>query len=206
MRYVVQLGEGGFTAGQAVYVWHLQQGRYSLVSTLQASGITALFVQGRAVQVSEGEVDAFGLRPEQYWLKRAESKQDSARFIWAQNRLDLGSRRGMHPVTPQAQDLLSFPFHLAMTAREGEADFTLGVTNGRRYREYSFHNFGREEIELRGRTLETLHLQGSRPGEGSLDVWLDLGRSGLPAKVSIMDDKGKTMMLVLEEVRTAAQE
>lgn len=201
IRYAVLMGEAGFVAGEAVYHWHARQGRYSLVSTLKATGLTALFIHGSIVQVSEGTLDASGLRPEQYWLKRGERKQDTARFLWPQNRLDLGDRRGVHELTPQAQDLLSFPFHLALTTREDEPEFSLGVTNGRRFKEYAFRSLGRVSLDLGGGKLGALHLQGRREGEGTLDVWLDPERAGVPVKVRTLDQQGKTMMLVLESMQ-----
>jgi len=204
IKYAVLVGEEGFAAGEAVDIWHLADGRDSLVSTVQAVGLAALFVQGRIVQVSEGDVDAHGLQPEHYWMKRGERRQETARFLWAQNRIDLGGKHGVHDLTPQAQDLLSFPFHLAMTVREGEPDFALGVTNGRHFKQYVFHNLGRESMRIGGRYLALLHLQGSRAGEGSLDVWLDPERAGLPVKVRTLDQKGQTMMLLLQEVRESA--
>lgn len=203
IRYAVAVGEDGFVAGEALYQWHARAGRYSLVSTIQATGLTALFIHGRIVQVSEGFMDDKGLHPEQYWLRRGERKQDSARFLWAQNRLDLGPRHGLQDLTAQAQDLLSFPFHLAMTTAEAEPDFVLGVTNGRRFKQYAFRNLGRTTIELGRERVEVLHLQGRREGEGTLDVWLDPARAALPIKVRTLDEKGKTMMLLLRSLRDA---
>jgi hypothetical protein len=199
LRYAVQTGEGdnGFVAGRATYVWQSRNGRYSLTSTLEATGLTALFVSGRIVQVSEGRVDGAGLQPEQYWLQRNERKQDVARFDWTLNQITLEGR-GTAALTPGAQDLLSFPFHLAMTASEGEPGFMLGVSNGRKFNQYAFEILGRESLELRGHTLETLHLRGARPRDGELDVWLDLGRTGLPVRVRTLDRKGNVMELRLE--------
>lgn len=205
IRYSVQTGEGdsGFVAGRATYIWHSQQGRYSLVSTLEATGIASLFISGRIIQVSEGVIDAYGLHPDQYWLKRNERKQDVARFDWGLNQLTLDGHGGV-ALSPQAQDLLSLPFHLAMTASEGDRDFLMGVTNGRKFNEFGFRALGRERIELKGLQLETLHLQGARAGEGTLDVWLDLARSGLPARIRTVDRKGKVMELRLEGAEKTA--
>lgn len=199
IHYSVQTGEGdsGFVAGRATYIWHSRNGRYSLVSTVEATGLAALFISGRIVQVSEGGIDAAGLRPDQYRLQRNERKQDVARFNWETNHLVLEGRGGQ-TLSAQAQDLLSFPFHLAMTVSEGETDFVLGVTNGRKFNLYGFHVLGREQIEIRGKRFETLHIQGVREGEGALDVWLDLSRSGLPVRIRTLDSKGKAMELRLE--------
>ena len=198
MTYAVQMGDAGFTAGRATYIWHTANGRYSLVNTIEATGLASLFMSGRIVQLSEGEVGESGLRPEQYWLQRSSRKQDTARFNWAGNQLVFGGGQDAVALVPQAQDLLGFPFHLAVTAREGEADFSLGVTNGKGLRDYTFRVLGRETIRLGESDVEALHLQGRREGEGSLDVWLDPGRGGIPLRIQTLDMKGKVIVLVAE--------
>lgn len=200
IRYAVQYGEAGFTAGEARYLWQSRDGRYSLVSTVEAKGLASLFVSGRIVQVSEGEVNDGGLQPEQYWSQQGERRRDSARFLWGQNQLLLSGDRGSVPLPPQAQDLLSFPFQLAATVREGESDFTLSVSNGRKLQEYRFHIVGPERLELPGRSVETLHLQGGREGSGVLDVWLERNAANLPVRVRTLDHKGKLVTLTAEEI------
>lgn len=201
MNYALQIGDSddnAFVAGRASYIWHSGKGRYSMVSTLRASGLTALFVHGQIIQTSQGRIDDDGLKPEQYWLEKTGKKEDSARFDWAANQLILGSGKGAQPLQPQAQDLLSFPFHLAMTMHEGAQPFELWVTDGRKFRDYAFRLVGTETLDLGGKPSPTLHVQGSRAGEGTLDVWLDLKKSGLPVRIRTRDEKGKTMVLRLE--------
>lgn len=199
LRYQVRTSEDGFglVTGRSTYVWRSQGGRYSLVSTLEATGLAALVVSGKIVQVSEGRVDAYGLHPEYYKLQRNAHKKDVARLDWGQNRIVMEGR-GEAELTPQAQDLLSFAFFLAMTAREGEAEFTLGVTNGRKFRQYLFHVLGRETLDQGGARLATLHVHGEKAGEGELDVWLDPSRSGLPVRIRTVDRKGQTALMRLE--------
>lgn len=200
IRYAVQYGEGGFTAGEARYIWQSHNGRYTLVSTLEAKGLASLFVSGRIVQASEGMVDEGGLRPEQYWSQQGERRQDSARFDWAQNQVVLSGARGNVALVPQAQDLLSFPFQLAVTARAGEPEFGLAVSNGRKLQGYRFRLVGEERLSLPGRAVDTLHLQGGREGAGTLDVWLDKSAMNLPVQVRTLDGKGKQVTLIAEEV------
>lgn len=205
IRYAVQVGEGGFTAGRATYTWRSQAGRYSLVSVAEATGLASLFVNARVIQTSEGSVDGNGLHPEQFWIQRGERRQEFARFNWGQGRLVHGGDRGGAALTPLAQDLLSFSFHLAMTAQEQESEFQLGITNGRRFKEYPFRGMGREYVEVAGKKLVTLHLQGGLAKDGLLDVWLDVNRSGIPVRVRTLDPKGKTVVLLAEEVHEATE-
>jgi len=197
LRYAVQSGEGGFNIGQALYTWQQHDGHFSLVSIAQATGLASLFISGKLVQTSEGRVGEHGLQPEQYWLSRNEHRQDLAHFDWTQRRLVLSGNGVELPAA--CQDLLSFPFHLAMTVDESVRDWTLWVTNGRKLRDYQFHNLGRERLILGENEVETLHLQGTRGDEGSLDVWLAPSRHWLPLRIRTLDQKGKVLMLILQD-------
>ena len=198
LRYGVQAGEGGFNLGQAFYTWQRRDGRYSLVSIARATGLTALFVSGKLVQTSLGTITPNGLQPEHYWFARNERKQDTAHFDWKQGRVVQGG--GSAELPPGSQDLLSFPFHLAMTVDESTREWSLWVSNGRKLREYLFRNLGRERLTLGEREVDTLHVQGSRSGEGTLDVWLAPSHHWLPLRIRTLDQKGKVFMLSLEEV------
>lgn len=200
IRYAVQYGEGGFTAGEARYVWQSRGGRYSLSSSVEAKGLASLFISGRITQTSEGVVDEGGLRPEQYASQQGDRRQDAARFDWNQNQIQLSGARGSVPLVPQAQDLLSFPFQLAATARAGEPEFNLAVSNGRKLQIYRFRVVGEERINLPGRSVDTLHLQGGRESTGTLDVWLDQNAMSLPVQVRTLDGKGKQVTLIAEDV------
>ncbi|MDD5389432.1 MAG: DUF3108 domain-containing protein [Gallionellaceae bacterium] len=197
LRYAVRAGDGGFNLGQAIYSWQRRDGHYTLVSIAQATGLASLFVSGKLVQTSEGTITAHGLRPEQYWLSRGERKQDTARFDWDARRLVQGNTGVELPTA--SQDVLSFPFHLAMTVGSLTTEWTLAVTNGRKLREYQFRNLGQERLAQGASEIDTLHLQGSRSGEGTLDVWLAPSRHWLPLRIRTLDQKGKVMVLSLEE-------
>ncbi len=203
LSYAIQTGADGFTAGRAEYRWQSRNGRYSLLSTTQAVGVVALFMSGRIVQVSEGRLDETGLRPDQFWIRRNEKRQESARFDWVGERLHLGGGRGEFDLPPQSQDLLSFAFHLALTADPDEREFDLWVTNGRRFKDYRFRNLGPARVEVAGHKRDTLHLRGSRTGEGQLDVWLDLNLGGLPLKITTVDDKDRAFVLLAESLPVA---
>jgi hypothetical protein len=198
LRYSVLAGEGGFSMGQAVYTWLARDGRYNLVNVTEATGITALFMSGKIIQTSEGQITATGLQPEQFWIAKGDKKQPPVRMDWAQHRLMLPSGGVDLPIL--TQDLLSFPFHLAMTVRNEDGEWRVPVTNGRKLRIYDFRIVGKETLNQGEIQSETLHLQGGRAGEGSLDVWLALAHHWLPARIRTQDQKGKTLVLNLENI------
>jgi Protein of unknown function (DUF3108) len=199
IRYAVLTGDKGFKAGRASYTWVAAAGHYSLVNVIEATGLVSLFVSGRIVQVSEGSIDASGLKPEQYWLQRGRHRQDSARMDWTTHRLVMG-KGGGEELPDDTQDLLSFPFQLAVTAQPGESPFRLPVADGRKLKRYSFKDLGLESLHLPDGDHRVQHLQGSRAGEGTLDVWLALDEYGVPLRVRMADRDGDVKMLEAEEI------
>ncbi|MFZ5483319.1 MAG: DUF3108 domain-containing protein [Pseudomonadota bacterium] len=201
LHYTAQLGDGdaGFVAGEALYIWQASAGRYALTSRLQATGLAALFMRGAIEQTSEGELTSTGLRPLRYVLERKSGRRDTAQFDWAAGQLQFGNGK-QAMLTGQAQDLLSFPFHLALVADERKPGLALSVTNGRRLRQYVFQTVGSSRLVMHGQSMEALHLRGMRPGEGQLDVWLDLGRHGIPVRIRTEDTQAKVIELRLKRV------
>ncbi|MEW5787727.1 MAG: DUF3108 domain-containing protein [Pseudomonadota bacterium] len=196
--YGVKTGGEGFSMGRSIYTWLLRDHRYSLASITEATGITALFVSGRIVQTSEGQVTHTGLRPEQFWMAKGDKRRPPVRLDWNQGSLILPA--GSVPLLPLTQDLLSFPFHLAMTVGEEEGEWRLPVTNGKKLREYAFRRLGRETLSGNEPPLDTLHVQGYRDGEGTLDVWLAPSHHWLPVRIRTQDQKGTTLVLELEKI------
>ncbi len=194
LRYALQTGEGGFTLGYTLITWHASADHYVLESVTAASGVTALLVRSSATQRSEGRITAHGLVPEHYTLGRGKGRVQQARFDWQAGRLYLPGGDAQLPEL--AQDLLNFPFHLALTLRGDEAPWRMAVTDGRRLREYAFEVVGHAPgVAQQG---DSLHLRGSRAGEGTLDVWLAPALHWLPVRIRTVDHKGTAMVLTLE--------
>jgi hypothetical protein len=193
--YNVQSGEGGFTLGQATTTWQAKGERYTLSNVAEASGLASLFMSGRIEQTSEGRIGPAGLMPEQFTMTRGQKRQDVVRFDWAEKRLILP--KSEEPLRDNTQDILSFPFHLAMTLAEGDAGWILPVTNGRKLKGYRFSILGRETLEVGRERLEAVRVQGIRAFEGSLDVWLLPGHHWLPARIRTEDQQGKITELTL---------
>lgn len=188
-------GESGFNLGQATYAWQVSGERYSLTSVAEATGLASLFMNGRIEQKSEGRIGPAGLMPEQFSMARGQKRLDVARFDWSGKRLILA--KGEELLRDNAQDLLSFPFHLAMTVAEGAEGWILPVTNGRKLKGYRFAIAGRESVEVGRERLDAVHVQGTRAFEGTLDVWLAPGRHWLPVRIRTEDPQGKVMELTL---------
>lgn len=198
LRYAVQTGEEGFSLGRAVYTWTQTEDRYRLESVAEATGFISLFISGRIHQISEGRVMPAGLQPQRFSQTRGDRRADTAQFNWEARRVDLGGNEAGLPA--QAQDLLSFPFHLALTLREDQEEWNLAITNGRRLNLYAFLLLGRETLTFQDVPIETLHVRGARSGEGALDVWLAPAHAWLPIRLRTLDTKGKVITLHLREM------
>lgn len=193
--YDVLAGQDGFRLGQAVYAWRADGERYRLESVAEAQGVATLFMRGRMVQTSEGRIDGQGLVPEQFAQRKQEKPKGAARFDWGRRLLIMS--RGTEPLAKGAQDLLSFPFHLALTVTEDMAAWRMPVTNGRSLKTYQFQVMGRERLRLGKAMVDVLHVRGSRAGDDNLDVWLAPERNWLPLRIRTEDDKGVPMELRL---------
>lgn len=198
IRYAVIMGDKGFKAGRATYTWVTRNGRYSLVNVIEATGLVSLFVHGRIVQLSEGRIDASGLKPEEYWIQRGHHRA-TARLDWTNHLLIIGDAGGER-LPEGTQDLLSFAFQLALTAHPAGPAFVLSVTDGRKLKRYSFRHLGMETLHLADGDHRVQHLQGSRASEGTLDVWLD-DKSGIPLKIRVTDEDGGVKIMQVERIR-----
>jgi hypothetical protein len=196
LRYEVRSGEEGFSLGQATYTWGVAGDLYTLDSVAEATGLAALFTQARIVQSSKGRLGPTGLMPERFSMERNSKRHYSARFDWEGRRLFL-PKDEVVPLLDHTQDLLSFPFHLAMTIADEDTAWIQPVTNGRMLKGYRFVQVGRETLERDGKVLHTLHLRGTRAFEGSLEVWLAPDLHWLPVRIRTEDTKGRVTDLRL---------
>ena len=197
LTYDVASGDDGFKLGQAVYRWQAEGERYTLQSEAAATGLVSLFVSGQITQRSEGRIGPFGLIPERFTQTRGNRRQENAVFDWPAREIDMDGRR--QALEEGAQDILSFPFHLAMTLRDEDTRWTLAVSNGRKLHAYDFEAVGPMKLELGGQAVETVHIRAAREGSGQLEVWVAVGRHGLPVRIRTLDQKGKVVLLTLAQ-------
>ena len=198
LRFAVLYGDDGFKLGTTTYTWKAADGRYSLMSVAQASGLAALVMNGNVVNSSEGRITRQGLMPEHFWISRKNERKEFAQFDWPGQRLELPEGR-VEALPAQAQDILSFVFHLAMTASNGT--WNLAVSNGKNLKDYRFSVVGIERMEVMGKPADTLHLQGVHKNEGNTDVWLGMNAGWLPVRIRNVDAKGKTIVQSLLQIQ-----
>ena len=203
-RFTVFKGVNGMSVGRAEQVWKLDGERYTISSMAEASGLFSLFVSGKFLQESRGEMTTTGLRPSSYKVERGKGGADrteTALFDWDSMTLVLtsGSDKQTLKLPDGTQDLLSFMYQLAFTPPQSSA-VKLQVTNGRKLDTYTYWVV-EEALETPMGVLNTLHLGKHREeGEKDTEVWLAADYHYLPVKISQVDKDGDGLVLLANEI------
>ncbi|NWG86583.1 MAG: DUF3108 domain-containing protein [Hydrogenophilaceae bacterium] len=198
IRFLVQGNEGGLTLGRLDHIWRRSGDHYSLVGIARATGLFAVFYSGLLSQTSDGRITAAGLRPENYWMQRGK-KSYTAAFDWGRSAVRLGGPYGALPVEAGAQDYLSVVYQVALFPRAKAGSVV--VVNGKRAKSYRYQELGREVIRLPLGEVEAIHLRIGQGGEeGDMELWLRAQPPQLPIKMYLIDNKGRTGVLLAEAI------
>lgn len=201
LRFDVLKGEQGFIVGRAEHDWRIDGDRYALTSTIETTGIVALFADVRLGQLSVGRIDADGLHPDAFQDNRKDGRYRSE-FDWERGTLTLSNGKVM-PLAAGAQDILSMFYQFALYPLD-TPELALMVTTGRKFERYVFRIERDVELWLNRATDEapiwTYHLSyRGREAEG-VDVWLARDNERLPVKIRYTDRKGGVTEMVANEV------
>lgn len=201
LRFDVLKGEQGFIVGRAEHDWRIDGDRYTLTSTMETTGIVALFADVQLGQLSVGRIDAEGLHPDAFQDNRKDGRYRSV-FDWERGALTLSNGKVM-PLEPGAQDLLSMFYQFALYPLD-TPKLALMVTTGRKFERYVFRIERDVELWLNRATddapIRTYHLSyRGREAEG-VDVWLARDKARLPVKIRYTDRKGGVTEMVAQEV------
>jgi hypothetical protein len=195
----VDWGDSGFVIGSARQEWTIEDGRYRLVSTVETTGLAALFRSVDIDMESVGRISGDGLQPEVFGVRRSGKKaRERALFDWETLRLRVNEAND-YALAPGAQDLLSFYYQLGFLDVAPQRTVSLPLATGKKYSVYPLENLGDEAVELPLGTLVTRHLRS--PGERLTDIWLAYEYRLLPVKIRHVDDKGKVFVQVATEIR-----
>ena len=187
IRYRVDRGDDGFEIGLAVSEWEIVDGAYTLRLQTETTGLVWLFKRYRIDMESRGRLTAEGLVPERFSLRRnGADSGEGAVFDWQRMLVSVAGKEAQ-PLSPGAQDLLSFNFHLGFMLNPRVAR-ALPIATGRKYADYALEAVGDEEIELPLGTVRTLHLRA--PGANMTELWLAYDYLLLPVKIRHEDSKG----------------
>jgi hypothetical protein len=189
--------------GQVTHTWAQDGREYHVETIAEAVGFVSWFLSGRLVQRTSGVFAAGGLVPTEYRVELgARERTESAHFDWAARKLALASKGESRVVDlpAGAQDPLSMLHQLYfMTPIPDAAQFD--IVTGRKLYRYVYRMFGEAQVETPLGIVRALHLHRQDPDGSTMDVWLDLDRNLLPARIHVVDRKGRVLQQVIREAR-----
>lgn len=203
--YVLRRSEKGLDLGRMKLSWTLEDQRYTLTTVAEAAGLLALFMPGKHVQISTGQITAAGLAPERFREERTGKANhiDSVQFDRANGLLLYDGRAGEKsvPLPEGTQDTLSFLMQFALDPPKSGV-VASSITTGRKLENFTYEIAGRETLQLAGEALETLRLTPKdTKGRNSIEVWLAIDRHHFPVKLRVVDRKGN----IVEQIATRIQ-
>jgi hypothetical protein len=178
--------------------------QYRIENVTKPVGLLALFKPDTIYAVSEGDVTAQGLRPQNYVYKRSQEtlKNTEANFDWKQSTLMLNDRYGQRAerLPADTQDRLSveYQFRYIPFLRDRK-EVIMHITNGSKIDTRKYVIQPKQMLTVPLGKLETLYL--STPAEeGSAwktEIWLSVENGNFPCKITVTEDNGDKLTQVL---------
>jgi hypothetical protein len=187
--------------GQVTHTWEQDGARYRVESVAEAVGFVSLFLGGRFVQRSSGSLVAGGLVPDEYRAEAtARERRQLARFDWPGRKVALADRGETRLVDlpDGAQDPLS-AVHQLWFLQPMPAAARLDIATGRKLYEQVYRVVGEMQLETPIGMVRALQLSRRDADGERMDVWLDLDRDLLPARIHFVDRKGMVLEQVIRE-------
>ena len=195
ISYVLFLGDKRFSIGRTIQTWEIGPQTYRLSSSSETTGLAGFIRPYQLGYVSEGRVDASGLRPESFSVRRGKdgAQRYAVHFDWTAKELTLGPISAPRKVAlpPGTLDLLSFIFQLAR-APLVPGRLQINITTGNKLENYTVIVGPEEDIEVPLGTMRTVPVRQLRiPGEASIEIWLAPERQYLPVRIRFLDRNGE---------------
>lgn len=206
LRFAVRQGVDGLKVGEVQHQLDIIDGRYTIESFTQTSGLARLFKSYNLNQTSNGSVSAAGLRPDSF----SEEKNDSGKtqtvtaiFDWDTQRLHF-SEGGESPLTENVQDALSILYQLSQLPLKVEI-VPVAISNGKKLEDYKLGVAANESISTAMGELHTVHLRKMHAaGEAGLEIWLSMEYRLLPVKVQYLEPDGSVVAsIIITDIRVA---
>lgn len=206
LRFAVRKGVDGFKVGEVLHQLDIIDGRYTIESSMQTSGLARLFKSYNLNQTSNGSVSAAGLRPDGF----SEEKNDSGRtqtvtaiFDWEAHQLHF-SEGGESTLTENVQDALSILYQLSQLPLKVEI-VPVAISNGKKLENYKLEVASNEMLSTALGELHTVHLRKMRtPDEAGLEIWLSMEYRLLPVKVQYLEPDGSVVAsIIITDIRVA---
>jgi len=195
IRYELFIGADRISIGRTMQTWVFEDTTYRLTSFSETTGLIGFFRPYQLGYVSEGRLDAAGLLPESFTVRRGRTgaRQFAARFDWAGREITLGPVDAPRktPLPAGTLDTISFIYQLAR-AELTPGQIRLNITNGSKIDMYTLEVGDEEPLELPVGAMRTIPVRQVRiPGQESLEIWFAPDRGFLPVRIRTLDREGK---------------
>lgn len=206
LRFDVRKGIDGFKVGEVEHRLDIIDGRYTIESSTQTTGLARWFKSYNLNQTSNGTVSASGLRPDRF----TEEKNDSgntqtltAMFGWDTHLLHF-SQGGESPLSENAQDALSIMYQLSQLPLRVEI-VPVTISNGKKLEDYKLEVASGETITTALGELRTVHLRKMHiPGKEGLEIWLAMEYRLLPVKIQYREPDGTiAASIIITDIRVS---
>ena len=193
LTYGFYWGKSRWLAGQAIHQWLVEDGYYTLTSTVRTTGLFQLLHPIKLVEISKGKISGGSLRPLQFSTQLNEYPPAVSIFDW-----EAGSYRWFRGKTSFTQvlsknsyDKIAYLYQLYLNPRT-ENYYSAEITLGRGLEHYDILNLGEEDIEIEGRTHRSIHLRRATasPAMEQIDIWLATSMNRLPLKMTYANQAG----------------
>jgi hypothetical protein len=196
----------GLGSGKARYRFDLiGEGRYRLQSEIQAVGLAFLAFSGKRLEVSEGAVTEYGLRPDayRYEISTKPEKLQRADFDWTNHKLTLTTAKHNEvlELPDDAQDFLSFMYQFMFVPPLDRMQHTL--TNGKTLHTIDYLFVSEDELDTKFGKLNTMHIaKSSGDADEKTELWLAVDYRFIPVKILKIAKDGSGYDLVVTRIDT----
>ncbi|TRZ65765.1 MAG: DUF3108 domain-containing protein [Rhodocyclaceae bacterium] len=190
--YQFYWGKSRWLAGLATHQWIVDDGNYTLSSTVATTGLFGLIHPVRLVESSQGSVVGDRLRPQMFITQLNEHPPAISYFNWDKGyfRWYRGAASFTQSLPASAYDKISFLYQLYLTPLQ-EDSYSTAITMGRRLEHYEIRNLGVEEVDVDGLAYPSHHLKRITTSADmeQVEIWLSTS-DNLPIKMVYSNSAG----------------
>jgi len=190
--YQFYWGKSRWLAGLATHQWVVDNGNYTLSSTVSTTGLFGLIHPVRLIETSQGTIAGDRLRPQMFITQLNEHPPAISYFNWDKGyfRWYRGAASFTQTLPASAYDKISFLYQLYLTPLKDDS-YATAITMGRRLEPYEIRNLGIEEVDVDGLAYPSHHLKRITTSADSeqIEIWLST-RDNLPIKMVYSNSAG----------------
>jgi hypothetical protein len=208
--YRASYGQGGLVIGQGHYSWEHDGQKYLMRLALETTGMAAMLYKLDYVQLSQGTIEKYGLRPLRFDVNQQGRTPETALFDWnGDSGARVSLRRGEEErrnfeLAPGDQDILSIWRQVAHAGGQPDSLLVVANKNARRARIKSLEE---AVLDVPAGRFATRHFSAlSEDGRLKIDIWLADTHHKVPVRIILGDEKSETIVFEATAIRVSSSE